>query len=45
MITPEGPRYSKDHEWVRVEGDRAVIELPTGSVQIEVLDIRTIVGT
>ena len=25
MITPEGLRYSKDHEWVRVEGDRAVI--------------------
>jgi len=25
MITPEGLRYSRDHEWVRVEGDRAVI--------------------
>lgn len=25
MITPEGLWYSKDHEWVRVEGDRAVI--------------------
>ena len=24
-MTPEGLRYTKDHEWVRVEGDEAVV--------------------
>lgn len=25
MTTPDGLRYSPEHEWVRVEGDRAVV--------------------
>jgi glycine cleavage system H protein len=38
MNVPEGLKYSKDHEWVRVEGEEAVIGI-TDFAQHELTDI------
>lgn len=38
MNLPENLRYTKDHEWIRVEGDEAVIGI-TDSAQHELGDI------
>lgn len=35
---PEGLRYTKEHEWVRVEGDRAVVGI-TDHAQNELTDV------
>ncbi|MCB0782469.1 MAG: glycine cleavage system protein H, partial [Flavobacteriales bacterium] len=38
MNTPEELRYTKDHEWVRIEGDEAVVGI-TDFAQGELGDI------
>ena len=38
MNIPEGLHYSKDHEWVRVEGDVAIVGI-TDFAQSELGDI------
>ncbi len=37
-VVPDDLRYTEDHEWVRLEGDRAVVGI-TDHAQIELTDV------
>ena len=47
MNVPDGLRYSKDHEWVRVDGDVATVGIVEGAVDgalVGLLEGRSVVG-